>query len=116
MIKIFGIPACNTMKKTFEYFKEKGLDYEFHDYKKSGIDLPTLSLFVDELGIEIVLNKKGSTYRQLSDEEKSKLTSNEAILSYLQQKTSAIKRPIIIQNKHVIAGFDPIQLDKWLNI
>ena len=73
MLTIYGIPACNTMKKAFDYLNKKGIPFTFHNYKKSGIDATQLRYFIEQLGEETVLNKQGSTYRQLSDEEKANL-------------------------------------------
>lgn len=112
MLTIYGIPACNTMKKAFDYLNEKGIPFEFHDYKKKGISADLLRTFINQLGEEIVLNKQGSTYRQLSDTEKANLD----VFTYLQEKTSAIKRPILVQNDSYFAGFKPEELDVWLTI
>ena len=115
MITIYGIPACNTMKKTFEYLQAKGIEYTFHNYKKEGITAPILQGFVDTLGLEKVFNKQGSTYRQLSDETKATLTNPTSTFSFLLEKNSAIKRPILTDGKRMIAGFNSEELDKWLN-
>jgi arsenate reductase len=115
MITIYGIPACNTMKKTFEYLQAKGIEYTFHNYKKDGITAPILQGFVDTLGLEKVFNKQGSTYRQLSEETKVALTNQTSAFSFLLEKNSAIKRPILTDGKRMIAGFNPEELDKWLN-
>lgn len=115
MIAIYGIPACNTMKKTFDYLVDKDVKYAFHNYKKEGISAVTLQNFIDELGIDKVLNKQGSTYRQLSDKEKDTLTEKSTVFLFLLEKNSAIKRPIITDGNRINAGFDPEYLDKWLN-
>jgi arsenate reductase-like glutaredoxin family protein len=65
---------------------------------------------MDQLGEETVLNRQGSTYRQLSDTEKENLD----VFSYLQEKTSAIKRPIFVLNNRCFAGFKPAELELWL--
>ncbi len=116
MITIYGIPACNTMKKAFEYLKNQGVSYEFHDYKKKGISPETLMLFLEKLGPATVLNKNGSTYKQLDDTTKKNLENPDALFEFLQQKTSAIKRPIIVDGQKIIAGFDEIKLAAWLNL
>jgi arsenate reductase len=110
MLTIYGIPACNTMKKTFDYLNEKGIPFAFHNYKKSGLEAAQLRYFIEQLGEETVLNKQGSTYRQLSDTEKANLD----VFTYLQEKTSAIKRPILVQNDRCFAGFKPEELANWL--
>ncbi len=115
MITIYGIPACNTMKKAFDFLAKKDIQYTFHNYKKEGISAVTLQNFIDKLGIEKVLNKQGSTYRQLSDREKDALEEKTTVFSFLLEKNSAIKRPIITDGNRIIAGFNPEDLDKWLN-
>jgi arsenate reductase (glutaredoxin) len=114
MITIYGIPACNTMKKAFDYLNQKGIKYEFHDYKKKGISPETLQSFIEHLGLDQVFNKKGSTYRLVSDEQKQSLESPKAAFEFLLEKNSAIKRPIIVQNDKLFAGFNSDQLDNWL--
>ena len=114
MITIYGIPACNTMKKAFDFLAKKDIKYTFHNYKKAGISAVTLQNFIDKLGIEKVLNKQGSTYRQLSDKEKDTLEEKAAVFSFLLEKNSAIKRPIITDGNRIIAGFNLEELDKWL--
>ncbi|MBP6094364.1 MAG: Spx/MgsR family RNA polymerase-binding regulatory protein [Cytophagaceae bacterium] len=116
MLTVYGIPACNTMKKTFEFLEAKGIEYTFHNYKKEGITEPILQGFIDTLGLEKVFNKQGSTYRQLPDETKASLAVNSAAFSFLLEKNSAIKRPILTDGKRMIAGFNPDELDKWLNV
>jgi arsenate reductase-like glutaredoxin family protein len=86
------------------------MPFAFHNYKKSGIQAAQLRFFIEQLGEEAVLNKQGSTYRQLSDAEKANLD----VFSYLQEKTSAIKRPIFVLNNRCFAGFKPEELDIWL--
>ncbi|MHA8105448.1 arsenate reductase family protein [Aquirufa sp. 5-AUSEE-100C1] len=115
MLTIYGIPACNTMKKTFEFLQEKGIPFEFHNYKKQGISPSILQSFIDELGIEKVLNKQGSTYRQLDEATKTKMNDPQEAFKFLLEKNSAIKRPILQDEKRLIAGFNPNDLDKWLN-
>lgn len=115
MITIYGIPACNTMKKAFDFLAKKDIQYTFHNYKKESISAVTLQNFIDKLGIEKVLNKQGSTYRQLSDQEKDTISENSAAFSFLLVKNSAIKRPIITDGNRIIAGFNPEDLNKWLN-
>lgn len=115
MITIYGIPACNTMKKAFDYLNQKGIKFEFHDYKKKGISPEILQMFIDTLGLDQVFNKKGRTYRQLSDHQKQSIEDPIAAFKFLLEKNSAIKRPIIVQKDKLVAGFNSEQLDNWLN-
>ena len=116
MLKIYGIPACNTMKKTFEYLQSKGIPFEFINYKKNGISTDELQDFIDQLSLEKVFNKQGSTYRQLPEETKLALNNPQKAFEFLLEKNSAIKRPILVDKNRIIAGFNELELDKWLNI
>ncbi|MGO2341147.1 MULTISPECIES: arsenate reductase [unclassified Psychrobacter] len=95
-ITIYGIKSCSTMKKAFTKLEELGVSYDFHDYKKQGIDKPSVQRWVDALGIDKVLNKRGTTWRKLTDEQKQAADAdiNNAI-DLLVENTSMIKRPIV---------------------
>ena len=95
-ITIYGIKSCSTMKKAFTKLDELGVSYEFHDYKKQGIDKATLQRWVDSLGIDKVLNKRGTTWRKLTDEQKQAADANvNNAIDLLVENTSMIKRPIV---------------------
>ncbi|MFX1823434.1 MULTISPECIES: Spx/MgsR family RNA polymerase-binding regulatory protein [Acinetobacter] len=107
MFKIYGIKNCSSMKKAFDLLTEQGLSYEFHDYKKQGIDAETIKTWLDALGQDVVLNKKGTTWRKLSEEEQqTALSSEDALINALTTHTSLIKRPILATSTGFIAGFD----------
>ena len=116
MLKIYGIPACNTMKKTFEYLQSKGIPFEFFNYKKNELSPEVLQDFIDQLTLEKVFNKQGSTYRQLPEEIKLALNDPQKAFEFLLEKNSAIKRPILVDKNKMITGFNELELDKWLNI
>ena len=95
-ITIYGIKSCSTMKKAFTKLDELGVNYNFHDYKKQGIDKESVQRWVDELGINKVLNKRGTTWRKLTDEQKQAADANvNNAIDLLIENTSMIKRPIV---------------------
>ncbi len=104
MIKIYGIPNCDTMKKARKWLDANNLEYEFHDYKKSGVPENKLKLWVKSAGWDIVLNKRGTTWRKLDDEIKNNIDENSAIQVMLENP-SAIKRPIIENDNMLLVGF-----------
>ena len=69
-ITLYGIKACDTMKKARTWLTDKGMAYQFHDYKKSGIDAAHLSHWCNALGWEKVLNRAGTTFKKLPDSDK----------------------------------------------
>ncbi|MEQ1159510.1 arsenate reductase [Acinetobacter calcoaceticus] len=107
MLKIYGIKNCNSMKKAFDALQAKELNYDFHDYKKQGIDADTLKIWLKEIGQDIVLNKKGTTWRKLSEEEQTHaLSSEDHLIEALIAQPSLIKRPVLQTSQGFIVGFD----------
>ncbi len=104
-IIVFGIPNCDTIKKARKWLDANNISYEFHDYKKKGIDKASLTRWCNDLGWEVLLNTRGTTFRKLSDAQKSNLTQAKAI-SLLIQNTSMIKRPVIETGREMLVGFD----------
>ena len=97
------------MKKAFDLLNELGLSYEFHDYKKQGIDADTVKSWLDALGQDVVLNKKGTTWRKLSEaEQQAALTSEANLIEALCTHTSKIKRPVLKTESGFTAGFDEV--------
>ena len=118
-ITIYGIKSCSTMKKAFTKLDELGVNYDFHDYKKQGIDKESVQRWVDELGIDKILNKRGTTWRKLTDEQKQAADENvNNAIDLLIENTSMIKRPIVegqLADKIqpiLLCGFDEDEFDK----
>lgn len=119
-MKIYGIKNCNTMKKAFDYLNDKGVAYEFFDYKKSVICQDELAKFIQLFGQDKVINKQGTTYRKFDDETKAVLAGDDltAIYQIVKDNQSVLKRPIITgthQGKDVaLIGFDASLYDDAL--
>jgi len=118
-ITIYGIKSCSTMKKAFTKLDDLDVSYDFHDYKKQGIDKETVQRWVNELGIEKVLNKRGTTWRKLEDSQKQAADASvDTAIDLLVENTSMIKRPIVEgqlvdENQAVLlCGFDEAEFDK----
>ena len=119
-ITIYGIKSCSTMKKAFTKLDELNVGYDFHDYKKQGIDKESVERWVKELGIDKVLNKRGTTWRKLTDEKKQAADDNvNNAIDLLVENTSMIKRPIVegqIDDKNqaqqiLLCGFDATEFE-----
>lgn len=107
MLKIYGIKNCSSMKKAFDLLTELGLAYEFHDYKKQGIDADTLKAWLEQVGQELILNKKGTTWRKLTEaEQEHALASPAQLIETLMAQPSLIKRPVLNTSTGYIVGFD----------
>ncbi len=104
MIKIYGIPNCDTMKKARKWLEKNNLVYEFHDYKKSGVPLKNLQQWLKKADWEVVLNKRGTTWRKLDDDIKNNIDEASAIQVMLDNP-GAIKRPVLESGKNLLIGF-----------
>lgn len=105
-ITIYGIKACDTMKKARTWLDEKGVAYAFHDYKVEGIDKATLERWAKEVGWEILLNRAGTTFRKLPDAQRENVTEKKAIALMIEQP-SMIKRPVLDVGGKLVVGFKP---------
>jgi Spx/MgsR family transcriptional regulator len=106
-ITIYGIKNCDTMKKARAWLDERGVDYEFHDYKIAGIERERLERWSKKLGWETLLNRSGTTFRKLPDKDKEALTEKKAIALMLA-RPSLIKRPVLdLGGGKLLVGFKP---------
>jgi arsenate reductase len=105
-ITIYGIKACDTMKKARAWLDGQGLAYAFHDYKTQGIDRARLETWAGQVGWEPLLNRAGTTFRKLPDADKQGLDEAKAITLMLAHP-SLIKRPVLETVGAPIVGFKP---------
>ena len=105
MTDLYGIKNCGTVKRALNWLDDQGIDYHFHDYKKEGVDEKQLRAWVRELGWEALLNRRGTTWRRLSDAQKESIDEHNAI-SIMLDNPSIIKRPLLISGKKKMLGFD----------
>jgi arsenate reductase len=104
---IYGIKACDTMKKARDWLAEHGVDAAFHDYKAAGIDRARLQAWAGQVGWEVLLNRAGTTFRGLPDEKKQTLDEAKAIALMIEQP-SMIKRPVLdLGGGKLLVGFKP---------
>lgn len=110
---VYGIKNCNTVKKGLEWLTKNKVEFEFHDYKKEGITAAKLKEWINQVGWESLVNKKGTTWRQLDENIKSNVTNQKEAIALMTEKTSVIKRPLLELNGKVMAlGFDEIEYKK----
>lgn len=114
MLTVYGIPNCDTMKKARQWLQQQQLDYQFHDYKKAGIDTATLQQWVDQLGWELLVNRRGTTWRKLPESDREAINATTAI-QLMQANPSLIKRPVLDTGHQLLVGFAPAEWQTKLN-
>lgn len=107
-ITLYGIKNCDTMKKARTWLDDHGVDYTFHDYKAKGIDRDSLQNWCSKMGWDIVLNRAGTTFKKLPEDQRADLTEDKAITLMLAQP-SMIKRPVMDKDGALLVGFKPEQ-------
>ena len=104
MVEMFGIPHCDTIKKARSWLQQHGIDYQFHNYKSEGLDQDRLTAWVEQVGWQVLLNKRGTTWRKLDDARKEQLDAERAI-GLMCENPSMVKRPVLIVDGHIEVGF-----------
>ena len=105
-MQLFGIPNCSTVKKARDWLTEHLVSYEFHDFKKQGISTNIVSDWLAQLPWEKLVNRAGMTWRNLSDAEKMAVVDAASALNLMLEKSSVIKRPILVRDGKIIClGF-----------
>ena len=103
-VTLYGIKNCDTIKKARKWLEQRQIDYTFHDYRNDGLDEAWLRQAVGQLGWEQVLNKRGTTFRNLPDELKQSISESVAI-EQMMLAPAMIKRPILALDNRLVLGF-----------
>ena len=106
MTTLYGIKNCDTVRKARKWFESEGVDYNFHDFRVDGLDKKDLSTWMKSVGWEVLLNKRSTTWKQLSDKDKETVDEGKAVTLMLANPT-LIKRPVLTVGKKVHVGFKP---------
>lgn len=104
MNTLVGIKNCDTVKKARKWLDQNGIDYAFHDLHEQGVDKAALEKWIDELGWEVMLNKRSTTWKQLSDDDRADIDKSKVIALFLAYPT-LIKRPVLITPEGMMVGF-----------
>ncbi|ABG60827.1 Spx/MgsR family RNA polymerase-binding regulatory protein [Cytophaga hutchinsonii] len=110
-ITLFGIKNCDTMQKAFHWLDSKHIAYTFHDFKKGNLTQEDVSFWLKDLTIEEVINKKGTTWKKLSEDEKNAVSNENAAIELILKNPSLVKRPLVQMGKKHVVGFNPEQWD-----
>ena len=104
MTTLYGISNCNTVKKAKDWLQENNIDFQFHDYRKQGLTAELLESFEAVLGWEKLLNKQSTSWRKLTDDQKTNI-SKQTALQFMLETPTLIKRPVLDTGEKMIIGF-----------
>lgn len=106
---LYGIPNCDTVKKARVWLAANGHDVAFHDFKKQGLERATVAAWLDQLDWEVLINRKGTTWRKLSDERRAAVVDKASALALMLESPSVIKRPVLQGAQLLNVGFSDAQ-------
>ncbi len=109
-IHLYGIPNCDTVKKARVWLDGQGKAYTFHDYKKEGAEPERIASWIAAAGLDLVVNRKGTTFRALSVDDKARAADAAQAPALLAANPSVIKRPIVEHPGGLLVGF---KADEW---
>jgi Spx/MgsR family transcriptional regulator len=103
-MKLYGIKTCDSVRKARKFFKDRGIDYDFVDFRETPVKEETISKWLEKVSIDSLFNKRGTTYRTLKLKELN--LDDEGKKAWLAKENMLIKRPVIEYENQVITGFD----------
>lgn len=106
-IVVYGIPNCDTVRKSRAWLAAQGIDHRFHDFKKDGVPADRLPGWAASLGWETLINRQGTTWRRLDAATQTGVTDAASAVALMQAQPSVIKRPVVEWGDRVTVGFDP---------
>lgn len=106
-VVLYGIPNCDTVKKARTWLDANAIPYAFHDFKKAGISTNLLRTWLAQTEWNVLLNRKGTTWRSLSDEQKVSVSDAQSAAAIMLESTSLIKRPVLSVDGRIHVGFTP---------
>jgi len=109
MTTLYGIPNCDTVKKARTWLADQQQDFTFHDFKKQGLTAAEIQHWLKTVDWETLVNKKGTTWRALSDQRKAQIVDADSAIALMLENPSVIKRPVLqrVDGSHV--GFSDAQ-------
>ncbi len=104
MIKIYGIKNCDTVKKARKWLEAEGIDHQYHDFRTDGLDAETLKAWLEQIDRDVLINRRGTTWRKL-DEADKQVESDQDAVALLLAHEAIIKRPVFDKAGQILVGF-----------
>jgi len=112
---LYGIPNCDTVKKARTWLAEHAHEAAFHDFKKQGLARATVAAWLEQLAWDVLVNRKGTTWRKLTDAERAAVTGPAAALELMLAHPSVVKRPVLAHAGRYSVGFSAVQYEQLFN-
>lgn len=100
---IYGIPNCDTVRKARRFLEQQGVDYDFHDVREQPLHAETLTRWLQQVDRDTLINKRSTSWRQLTDDERA-LADDGVAIELLQRYPTLMKRPVLSVDEQVLVG------------
>jgi arsenate reductase (glutaredoxin) len=114
MITLYGIKNCDAVKKARDWLAKNKIDYSFHDFRAAGLDKTQVENWIAKLGLEALVNKRSTTWKELDESTKENFTEQNAVAVIMENPT-LIKRPLLDTSKQKYVGFKDAEYTKIFN-
>ncbi len=104
-IDLYGIPNCDQVKKARTWLAAQGMPYVFHDFKKTGIQRPWIDTWLTDITWDVLINRKGTTWRGLPESRKAAVTDADSAAALMLESPSIVKRPVLFTGNTTYVGF-----------
>lgn len=112
MLKVYGLKNCDTCRKALKWLEAEAIGHTFLDVRKDGVTEADVEHWADAVGVDVLLNRRGTTWRKLTDAEKAKAENDADAIALMAAQPSLIKRPVFLDGKNVLVGFTDDVRDK----
>jgi len=102
---LYGISNCDTVRKARKWLTAHDIPHRFHDFRKEGLEQSVVETWVRELGIDVVLNRRSTSWRSLSDEERQAALDQSRAVALMVQQPTLIKRPVLVTDSDYHCGY-----------
>ncbi|EGF30681.1 hypothetical protein IMCC9480_1020 [Oxalobacteraceae bacterium IMCC9480] len=103
--RLYGIPNCDTVKKARTWLTGRRHEVVFHDFKKAGLDRATIEGWLQRVDWQVLVNRKGTTWRALDEARKESIIDAEHAIMLMLENPSIIKRPVLVTETQTVVGF-----------
>ena len=111
MVTIYGIRNCDTVKKALKWLDAHGIDHQFHDFRKDGTDPVQFTRWAEEVGLELLINRRGPSWRKIPEERRENLDIPAAV-ELMMETPTIIKRPVLDLGDRRIIGFKEAEYEQ----
>jgi Spx/MgsR family transcriptional regulator len=112
-LHVYGLKNCDSCRNTLRWLEARNVPCTFHDIRADGLDRQLLSDWLDTAHRDYLVNRRSTTWRSLTDEQKQQAAENP--LPLLLEHPTLLKRPVITDGETLLdIGFDPQSLEDYI--